>query len=98
MTNMLSNRDNTAAIYNYKSIDLTKNYLHDTDEASPLGRAVPTVVTAKSNQYKIKSMSNNYYSINYSAPEYDVIVGLVTPTTSKYSLSFFRNGLLTKIF
>ena len=98
MTNMLSNRDNTAAIYNYKSIDLTKNYLHDTDEASPLGRAVPTVVTAKSNQYKIKSMSNNYYSINYSAPEDDVIVGLVTPTTSKYSLSFFRNGLLTKIF
>lgn len=98
MTNMLSNRDNAPALYNYKSIDLTKNYLHGTDEVSSLGRAVPTAIASKSNQYKIKSMSNNYYSINYSAPEDDVIVGLVTPTTSKYSLSFFRNGLLTKIF
>lgn len=98
MTNLLSNRDNAPALYNYKSIDLNKNYLHGADEASALGRAVPVTVTSKSNQYKVKSMSNNYYSISYSAPEDNVGVGLVTPSTSKYSLSFFRNGLLTKIF
>ncbi|HBM97331.1 TPA: hypothetical protein DD394_07575 [bacterium UBP9_UBA11836] len=98
MTNLLSNKDNAPILYNYKSIDLNKNYLHDNDEASPIGRATPVEVTSKSNKYKIKSMSNNYYSITYSAPEENVGVGLVTPTTSKYSLSFFRNGLLNKIF
>lgn len=98
VTNMLSNKDNASPIYNYKSIDLSKKYLHGVDAADPLGRAVPVAVTDKSNQYKIKSMSNNYYIINYSAPEEDVRVGLVAPTTSKSCLAFFRNGLLDKLF
>lgn len=98
MTNMLSNKNNTPSLYNYKSVNLDKSYLHGTDAASALGRAVPISIAKKSNEYTVKSMSNNYYFISYPSDETDVGVGLVAPSTSKFGLAFFRNGLLEKIF
>ncbi|MGM9998093.1 MAG: hypothetical protein ACI38Q_01635 [Candidatus Bruticola sp.] len=97
MANLLSNLNNTPSKYNYKNIDLSATYLNGTEEAV-IGRAVPVVATKKSNEYDIKSMSNNYYSFKYPSHEENVTIGLVAPSTSVYSLSFFRNGVLENIF